>query len=91
MTTATKGIPRHQGGGRQNHRRSRDSDEDGQGSNVMPTLGDGSRGNHLATDDNLNRDGFGYDVFTLGRGGPDRRSSCGLGREGPNGGSGILR
>ncbi|KAG8100439.1 hypothetical protein GUJ93_ZPchr0013g37026 [Zizania palustris] len=51
---------------------------------------EGSRGNNLATNDSLNG-GFGYDASALGGGSPGRRSSCGLGQEGPGDGSGVPR
>ncbi|KAG8079128.1 hypothetical protein GUJ93_ZPchr0007g5320 [Zizania palustris] len=54
------------------------------------TSGEGSKGNNLATNDNLNG-GFGYDASALGGGSPGRRSSCGLGQEGPGDGSGVPR
>ncbi|KAG8098048.1 hypothetical protein GUJ93_ZPchr0013g35565 [Zizania palustris] len=50
------------------------------------TPGEGSRGNNLATNDNING-GFGYDTSTLGGGSPDERSPCVLGQEGPDDGS----
>ncbi|KAG8075669.1 hypothetical protein GUJ93_ZPchr0006g44501 [Zizania palustris] len=54
------------------------------------TPGKGSRGNNLATNDNLNG-GFGYDASALGGGSPSGRSSCGLGQEGPGDGSSVPR
>ncbi|KAG8091741.1 hypothetical protein GUJ93_ZPchr0012g21321 [Zizania palustris] len=41
-------------------------------------------------DDNLDGGGLGYDAFAFGEGNPDRRSSCGLGWEGPSGRLGNL-
>ncbi|KAG8051949.1 hypothetical protein GUJ93_ZPchr0001g31836 [Zizania palustris] len=41
-------------------------------------------------DDNLDGGDLDYDVSILGGGSPDRRSSCGLGQEGPDDGSGNL-
>ncbi|KAG8047437.1 hypothetical protein GUJ93_ZPchr0008g13774 [Zizania palustris] len=54
------------------------------------TSGEGSRGNNLATNNNLNG-GFGYDASAFGGGSPSGRSSCGLGQEGPSDGSGVPR
>ncbi|KAG8084314.1 hypothetical protein GUJ93_ZPchr0010g10245 [Zizania palustris] len=55
------------------------------------TSSNGSRGKHLATDDNLDGGGLGYDASALGGGGPGGKSSCGLGQEGLGDGSGIPR
>ncbi|KAG8095471.1 hypothetical protein GUJ93_ZPchr0012g18998 [Zizania palustris] len=52
------------------------------------TPGEGNRDNNLATTNNLNR-GFSYDASALWGGIPGVRSSCGLGREGPDSVSGI--
>ncbi|KAG8076683.1 hypothetical protein GUJ93_ZPchr0006g41490 [Zizania palustris] len=54
------------------------------------TPGDGSRGKHLATEDNLGGVGLDYNASILSEGNPSGRSSCGLGREGPSGRSGVL-
>ncbi|KAG8039380.1 hypothetical protein GUJ93_ZPchr0030g33464 [Zizania palustris] len=55
------------------------------------TSGDDSRGKHLDTDDNLDREGLGNDATALGGGGPSGKSLCGLGREGHGDGSGVPR
>ncbi|KAG8081757.1 hypothetical protein GUJ93_ZPchr0014g47525 [Zizania palustris] len=57
---------------------------------ITRTLGEGSRGNNLATNDNLNG-GFGYVASALGGGSLGGRSSCGLGQEGLGDGSGVPR